>query len=73
MIGYNQSMIKSNLGEILKQKNLSIRQVSRDTGIRFESLRTLVDGSMERIPKAMLDKLCNYLGVTVGQIIEYED
>lgn len=63
-------MIKSNLAQILKEKNLSIRKVSRDTGIRFESLRTLADDTMERYPRGMLDKLCTYLGVELSEILK---
>ncbi|TYS64469.1 helix-turn-helix transcriptional regulator [Sutcliffiella horikoshii] len=66
-------MIKTNLQTILDDKDISIRQVSRDIDYRLETVRLLYHNQLERIPKDLLDKLCSYLSVSPGDLLIYED
>ena len=61
--------IQSALKEILEQRNLSLRQVSRDIDHRLESIRQLANNEMERYPKELLEKLCNYLDLPLSEIL----
>lgn len=62
-------MVKSNLKEILDERQISIRQVSRDIDYRLESVRSLYNDETERFPRELLCKLCAYLDVTPGEIL----
>lgn len=64
-------MLKSKLKLIVDERGLSIREVSRGTGINFEVVRRVYNDTMERYPRDVLDKLCKYLNVTVQDILEY--
>jgi putative transcriptional regulator len=65
-------VIKSNLKALLDERELSLRQVSRDIDHRLESIRQLYNDELERFPRELLNKLCNYLEVSPGDIIKHE-
>jgi DNA-binding Xre family transcriptional regulator len=65
-------MLRSRLKELADQRNIkSIRQISRDIDHDFEVVRRMYNDTMERYPRDLLDKLCAYLGVTTGELLEY--
>ncbi|WP_368657618.1 helix-turn-helix domain-containing protein [Metabacillus halosaccharovorans] len=64
--------IKSDLKRILDERNLSIRQVSRDIEYRFDSVRQLYNDESKTFSKELIGKLCTYLNVTPGDIIVIE-
>jgi len=66
-------MIRSNLKPILDERELSIRQVSRDLDYGFETVRKLYNDEMERYPRDLLTKLCDYLEVGIEQLLVYEE
>jgi DNA-binding Xre family transcriptional regulator len=65
-------MVKSNLKQILDERELSIRQVARDIDHRLESVRQLYNDELERYPRELLTKLCTYLNVTPGDLLILE-
>jgi DNA-binding Xre family transcriptional regulator len=65
-------MVKSNLKQLLDERELSIRQVARDIDHRPESVRQLYNDELERYPRDLLTKLCNYLKVTPGDLLIHE-
>ncbi|TLS37731.1 helix-turn-helix domain-containing protein [Pseudalkalibacillus caeni] len=64
--------IKSNLKPILESRGLSIREVAREIDYRFESVRQLYNDETKKFPKELLERLCEYLNVTPGEILELE-
>lgn len=64
-------MLRSRLKEIADKRNISIREISRDIDHSFEVVRRMYNDTMERYPRDLLDKLCAYLGVTTGELLEY--
>jgi DNA-binding Xre family transcriptional regulator len=62
-------VIKSNLKQILDERELSIRQVARDIEYRFDSVRQLYNNDNKAYPKELLTKLCTYLDVTPGELL----
>lgn len=62
-------MLKSNLKVLLDERNIPIRQVSRDIDYRLESIRMLYHDEMERYPRDLLDKLCVYLDVPIEKLL----
>jgi len=65
-------MVRSNLKIILDSRGLSIRKVAGDLGYRFETVRRMYNDDMKHYPKDLIDKLCAYLGVGVGELLEYD-
>jgi len=65
-------VIHSNLKEIVDQRGVSIRQVARDIGYRFDSVRAMYNNTMKHYPQDLISKLCNYLDVGVGELLEHK-
>lgn len=65
-------MVKSNLKAILDSRGLSIRKVAGDLDYRFETVRRMYNDDMKHYPEELIDKLCAYLDVSVGDLITYE-
>ncbi|MCM3273061.1 helix-turn-helix domain-containing protein [Paenibacillus elgii] len=64
--------LKSNLKQILDERNISIRQLSKDTNYRFESVRLLYNDEMERFPRDLIEVVCSYLQVPVSDLLVLE-
>lgn len=64
-------MIKSRLPILLAERNLKITKVSNDTGISRTTLTSLNTDSSQGIQFDTLNKLCNYLKVTPGELFLY--
>lgn len=65
-------MIKSNLKEILDSRGLSIRKVAGDLNYRFETVRRMYNDDMKHYPEDLIDKLCMYLDIEVGELLEHK-
>lgn len=59
------------LEDILKEKNLSINKVMKDTNTDFKVLKRLLSGELVRIDIFVLARLCDYLDCNISDIIEY--
>ncbi len=54
-----------------EDRDLSLRQVSEETGLGFNTLQRLRKGETERVALSTLDKLCDYFGlVSLCELIE---
>ena len=60
------------LKDILKEKNISINKLMRDTNTDFKVLKRLMTGDLLRIDIIVLARLCNYLNCNVKDIFEYK-
>ena len=67
-------MIKVKLKEVLKDKKLSITDVSNATGIARSTLTPIVNNpeDVKAIKFDTLDKLCTYLDVDLHEVIEFK-
>ncbi|MEX2460868.1 MAG: helix-turn-helix transcriptional regulator [Paenibacillaceae bacterium] len=63
-------MIHCRLKAILDQRGESIRKVSEAIEYRFESVRKLYNNTAPFYHRDLLDKLCTYLGVEIGELLE---
>lgn len=61
------------LGDILKERGISINRLMRDTNTDFKVLKRLINGDSARIDIGVLARLCNYLDCSVSDIIEYNN
>lgn len=64
-------MIKCNLPVLLAERGLKITKVSNDTGISRTTLTSLNTDSSQGIQFDTLNKLCNYLKITPGELFLY--
>ena len=60
------------LDDILKQKNISINKISRDTNTDFKVIKRLITGELVKIDIFVLARICDYLECSIGDIIEYK-
>jgi len=67
------SNIHSNLKVILDERELSLRQVSRDINYRFESVRQFYHDENKTYPRELIAKLCAYLEVSPGDLLYFQD
>lgn len=65
-------MVRSNLKQILDERNLSIRQVARDIDYRFDSVRQLYNDENKTYSRELLSRLCNHLNVSPGELLIHE-
>lgn len=66
-------MLKSNLKEILKTREISIRKLSKDIDYRYETVRNLCNDELEQYPKELLFKICSYLDITLNELFTLEN
>ena len=59
------------LGKILKDNNISINKLIRDTNTDFKVIKRLMTGELVRIDIIVLARLCIYLNCDINDIVEY--
>ena len=60
------------LNNILKDKNISINKISRDTNTVFKVIKRLMTGDLVKIDIFVLSRVCDYLDCTIEDIVEYK-
>lgn len=63
-------MIKCHLSRLLGERKLKVAEVARSTGIGKNILHRLYKETAERIDLDVIEKLCIYLNVSVGELYE---
>ncbi|WP_182474105.1 helix-turn-helix domain-containing protein [Staphylococcus chromogenes] len=66
-------MIKIKLDEVLKDKNLSLTELSEAVDITIANLSILKTGKAKAIRFSTLEAICNYLECQPGDIIVNEN
>lgn len=66
-------MLRSRLKSVLDEKGISVRQVAREIDYRPESVRQMYNDQMERFPRDLLSRLCQYLNITPNDILCIEE
>ena len=59
------------LEDILKEKNMSINKLMRDTNTDYKVIKRIMSGNLVRIDIFVIARLCSYLQSTRTNIIEY--
>ena len=65
-------MITIRLGDILKQKGISVYRLSLLSGISNNNLHDLINGKRKQISIDYIDRLCTILEVDVSDIICFQ-
>lgn len=59
------------LGKLLKDNNISINKLIRDTNTDFKVIKRLMTGELVRIDIIVLARLCIYFKCEINDIVEY--
>ncbi len=59
------------LEDILKNKNISINKLIRDTNTDFKVIKRILTGDLVRIDIFVLARLCDYFNCSITDIVEY--
>ena len=59
------------LEDLLKNKNISINKLMRDTNTDFKVLKRLMTGELLRFDIYVIARLCDYFNCKITDIIEY--
>ncbi len=54
------------------EKRLKISDISRDTGINRGTITRLYNETATRVDLEVIEQLCNYLDITVGELFEIQ-
>lgn len=65
-------MIRCHFARLLGERKLKISDVARDTGINRGTLTRLYYETAERVELEVLDKLCDYFGVDLPELLARE-
>ena len=60
------------LSKILKEKNISVYKLMKDTQTDFKVIKRLMNGDIAKIDIIVLARLCNYLDCKMTDIIDYK-
>ena len=63
-------MITNQLPRLIAQKGISIRELSRQTGVTYSTIWALVHGRRRSVQLDVLDAVCRVLGVQPGDIYQ---
>ncbi|MDX1282959.1 helix-turn-helix transcriptional regulator [Shewanella colwelliana] len=66
-------MLKCNLSRILGEKRLKVADVARDTDINRGTITRLYNETATRVELDVIEKLCKYLDVEIGELLEIQD
>lgn len=63
-------MIKCHLSRILGERKQKIAEVARETGINRNTLHRLYNETATRVELEVIEQLCRYLEIEVGELFE---
>jgi len=59
------------LDNLLKDKNISINKLMRDTNTDFKVIKRIMTGEIVRFDIFVIARLCDYLNCSITDIVEY--
>lgn len=60
------------IGKVLKEKNISKNQLSRDTQTKFDVITHYMNDDIERLNIDLFDRFCKYLDCEFKDLVEYK-
>lgn len=64
--------IRNHLSEIMGRHRMSISELARKTGLSYQGLWSIYHDKTSRIDFDTIARVCDVLGVTVGELFVYE-
>lgn len=65
--------VKSNLKALLDDKDISIRKLSKMTGLPFETLRRLYNDETKQYQRDTIGRICEVLDVGIDELLTLTD
>lgn len=65
-------MLHLRINELLQEKGLSKNKVCKDLDIPRTNFNRYCRDNFQRLDAGLICKLCGYLGVSAGELIEYK-
>lgn len=65
----NTRMIRVNLDELVKARDITMYRLAKDTGVTYPTLWKLQTGRAQRIGFDVIEKLCLYLECSPGDLL----
>ncbi|HVG97369.1 MAG TPA: helix-turn-helix transcriptional regulator [Chloroflexota bacterium] len=66
------SVIINRLSRLMGERRMSIKDVARGTGLSYSAVHDLYHDRTTRFDRETLDKLCGFLRVPVGELLEWQ-
>ena len=64
-------VITNRLSRLMGERRIRIQDVADGTGLAYSAVHALYHDKAKRLDISTLNKICNYLGVPVGEIFEW--
>ncbi len=64
-------MIINNVMKLIRERGTSVLRVAQETGVSRSGITGMYHGHTTRYDAATLSRLCEYFGVSVGELLEY--
>ena len=64
-------VLRFHIQDILKEKNISKNKICKDLDIPRSNFNRYCRNEFQRIDASLVCKLCSYLHVEIGELIEY--
>ena len=65
-------MVRCNLSKLMKAEELTLSELSSETGIHRNTLRALCNDTAQRIDISVIDVLCTYFNCTVCKLFTWD-
>lgn len=63
----------SNLANIAKQHNITVRKLAREIDYRYESVRSLWNNTAKHYPGELLYRICMYFNIGINELLLLHD
>ncbi len=60
------------LNDLIKEKNISINKLGRDTSTDYKVIKRMMTGDIMKLDIFVLQRLCNYFNCELTDIVEYK-
>lgn len=61
--------VELRIGEVLEERNMTVRELARQTELNFESIRRLTSGATKNAPLHVLGRICTVLNCDVSDLL----
>ncbi len=65
------TVINNRVSTLMGERRLSVRRLATETGLSYTTAYGMYSGRTTRYDADVLDKLCEYFGVGVGELLQY--
>lgn len=64
-------MIQLRLAALMEERGLNLAQLAARSGVSLNAVRSMRDGKLKEVDLRVLDRLCRFLDVDIGDLLVY--